>query len=166
MWTVEPLTKAHDREKFDCGIPELDEFLRKYARQSASLNISRTYVATDPGQNQVLGYYTLRAGEIECANLPPEESKRLPRYPIPVIQLARLAVHKKESGKGLGEFLLVDALQLGFSAGRQIGAFAVEVIAKNKAAKRFYKSYGFQNLVDDEFHLYLSMKTLKKLFSK
>ncbi len=72
MWTIEALRKAHRREEFDCGIHELDEFLRKYARQSACLNISRTFVATNEGENRVLGFYTLRAGEIECADLPVE----------------------------------------------------------------------------------------------
>jgi hypothetical protein len=61
-------------------------------------------------------------------------------------------------------FLLVDALRRGFRAGSEIGAFAVEVIAKNDAAKRFYERYGFRRLVDDERHLYLSMKSLEKLF--
>ena len=56
-------------------------------------------------------------------------------------------------------------MRRGFRAGNEIGAFAVEVIAKNEAARRFYEKYGFQKLVDDELHLPLSMKTLKKLFS-
>lgn len=164
MWTIEALRKAHCREEFDCGIHELNEFLRKYARQSASLNISRTYVAANEGENRVLGFYTLRAGEIECADLPVEEAKRLPRYPVPVVHLARLAVDKKERGKKLGEFLLVDALRRGFRAGNEIGAFAVEVIAKNEGARDFYKKYGFQGLADDELPLYVSMKTVKRLF--
>ncbi len=164
MWTIEALRKAHRREEFDCGFLELNEFLRKYARQSASLNISRTYVVTNEGENRVLGFYTLRAGEIECADLPAEEAKRLPRYPVPVVHLARLAVDKKERGKKLGEFLLVDALRRGFRAGSEIGALAVEVIAKNEGARAFYVKYGFQGLVDDELHLYVSMKMVKRLF--
>jgi ribosomal protein S18 acetylase RimI-like enzyme len=59
----------------------------------------------------------------------------------------------------------VDALRRGFRAGIEIGAFAVEVIAKNEAARRFYQKYGFKRLEDDELHLYLPMKTLKKLLS-
>jgi ribosomal protein S18 acetylase RimI-like enzyme len=164
VWSIESLKKRHRREAFDCEIPELNEFLKKYARQSSSLNISRTYVATSHGEMDVLGYYTLRAGQAECAQLPPAESRRLPRYPVPVVHLARLAVHKNERGKGLGEFLLVDALRRMFRAGTEIGAFAVEVIAKNEAARRFYLKYGFHSLLDDQLHLYLSMKTLKKLF--
>ncbi len=158
MWQIEPLRKTHGRDDFDCGTPELNEFLKKFARQSAKLEISRTYVAVNPGQVEVLGYYTLRAGAIGCGDLPKGESKRLPRYPVPIVHLARLAVHKGESGKGLGAFLLVEALGRSLRASEEVGAFAVEVIAKNDPAKRFYEKYGFRELVDDRFHLYLSMK--------
>jgi hypothetical protein len=34
-----------------------------------------------------------------------------------------------------------------------------------EAARRFYEKYGFRALVDDQLHLYVSMKTLKKIFS-
>ncbi|TDI38304.1 MAG: N-acetyltransferase [Acidobacteria bacterium] len=164
MWLIEPLQRAHHRDDFDCGTPELNEFLKKYARQNAKLEISRTYVAVNPGQLEVLGYYTLRAGEISCRDLPKDESKKLPRYPVPIVHLARLAVHRGESGKGLGEFLLVDGLGRSLRASKEVGAFAMEVIAKNDSAKRFYEKYGFRELADDKRHLYLSMKKLKKLF--
>ena len=166
MWLIEPLRRTHDRGDFECGTPELNEFLKKFARQNAKLEVSRTYVAVNPGQVQVLGYYTLRAGEVACGNLPKDEAKKLPRYPVPIVHLARLAVHRGESGKGLGEFLLVEALGRSLRASEEIGAFAVEVIAKNDSAKRFYEKYEFRELADDRFHLYLSMKKLKKLFQQ
>ncbi|OZA93193.1 MAG: GNAT family N-acetyltransferase, partial [Erythrobacter sp. 34-65-8] len=31
-WREEPISKAHDREAFDCGEAELNEFLRRHAR--------------------------------------------------------------------------------------------------------------------------------------
>jgi len=46
----------------------------------------------------------------------------------------------------------------------EIGVFAVEVYALNQSAKKFYLKYGFTELTDDEFHLYLPMKKLRKLF--
>ena len=152
MWLIEPLRRTHDRGDFECGTPELNEFLKKFARQNAKLEVSRTYVAVNPAQVQVLGYYTLRAGEVACGNLPKDEAKKLPRYPVPIVHLARLAVHRGESGKGLGEFLLVEALGRSLRASEEIGTFAVEVIAKNDSAKRFYEKYEFRELADDRFH--------------
>ena len=166
MWQIEPLQRTHRRDDFDCGTPELNEFLKRFARQNAKLEVRRTYVAVIPGQAEVLGYYTLRAGEIACGDLPNDESRKLPRYPVPIVHLGRLAVHRDESGKGLGEFLLIDVLGRSLRASEEVGAFAIEVIAKSDCAKRFYEKYGVRELADDKRHLYLSMKKLKKLFQQ
>jgi ribosomal protein S18 acetylase RimI-like enzyme len=69
-------------------------------------------------------------------------------------------------GQGLGERLLLDALERILAASRNSAAYAVEVIAINDAAKRFYLKYGFQALLDDKLHLYLPMKTITTLFEE
>jgi len=152
------------RKKFDSGIAALDEFIHRYARQNDRRGLSRTYVATAPGEFNVLGYVTIRAGEVACADLPPEEQKRLPRYPVPVLHVARLAVDKGARGEGLGEQLLMYALNKAVDAAEHMGVWGVEVIAKDEAARSFYARYGFRALDDDELHLYISLKTLRKAF--
>jgi hypothetical protein len=62
LWRIEPLSHAHDRESFDCGEQELNEFLRKYALQNQEKGIARTFVAVKPNRKRVDGYYTLSAG--------------------------------------------------------------------------------------------------------
>jgi ribosomal protein S18 acetylase RimI-like enzyme len=74
-----------------------------------------------------------------------------------------LAIDLKSQGKGLGELLLVDALERVVQASEQLGIYAVEVRALNENARRFYLKYGFTALLDDELHLYLPMKTIRKL---
>jgi len=160
-WHIEPIRKDHPRSGFDCGVAELDEFLRRYARQGERLEISRTYVAVEEGSGKVLGYYTLRSGAVDFEDLPPEEAKRLPHYPVPVVHLARLAVDRRSQGRGVGEDLLVDALARAVQAADTIGAFAVEVIAKSEAAVSYYRSYGFLMLARGERRLYLPMKTAR-----
>lgn len=49
------------------------------------------------------------------------------------------------------------------SAAESIGIHAVEVVAIDDAAKRFHLKYGFTALLDDPHHLYMSIKTLRKL---
>jgi len=44
-----------------------------------------------------------------------------------------------------------------------VGIHAVEVVAFNDAAKRFYLRYGFTALQDDPHHLYLPMAVVRKL---
>ena len=45
-----------------------------------------------------------------------------------------------------------------------LAVYAVEVVAKTEAARAFYEKYGFRSLADDRLHLYISMKTVRKLF--
>lgn len=161
---IERIRKDHERAGFDCGNPELNEFLRKYARQNDELGLGRTFVAVRGGSPTVLGYHTLRNGEVEVANLPPEETKRFPRYPVPVVHFARLAVDRHSQGQRLGETLLLDGLERALAVSQTVAAYAVEVVAIDEAARAFYVKYGFRELKDDRRHLYLPMRTIAKLF--
>lgn len=165
-WRVEAIRREHGREAFDCGTASLNDFLRKFARQNEDLAVARTFVAVKPADLEVRGYYTLRTGQVEIERIPPEETKRLPRYPVPVVHLARLAVDKRAQGRRLGEFLLVDALERSLRVSRSVAAYAVEVLAIDDSARRFYLRYGFQELLDDRLHLYLPMRTVSKLFEE
>ncbi|HKV41146.1 MAG TPA: GNAT family N-acetyltransferase [Blastocatellia bacterium] len=156
---IEPLSSRHDRSAFDCGEPSLNTYLRQYSRQNAEKGLGRTYVVVEARQPRVEGYYTISAGTVTFEQVP----EKLPRYPIPVVHLGRLAVNMSAQGKGLGEFLLVDALKRAAVASRELGVYAVEVRALNDDARRFYLKYGFTPLLDDELHLYLPMKTIRKL---
>ncbi len=171
QWQIERLTKEHERNEFDCdatggdaGNRALNEFLIKYARQNADKGLGRTYVATRVGEKWVRGYYTLASGSVAFQTLPEEERRRLPKYPVPVALLARLAVDKTERGKGLGADLLMHALATILQVAEEIGILAVEVQAKNESAKRFYSKYGFASLVDDPLHMYLSLEAARRAF--
>ncbi len=151
---------------FDCGQPELNAFVHRYARQSDDLGLARTFVAVRPPARTVVGYHTLRNGEVEVDNLPADETKRFPRYPVPVVHLARLAVDRRSQGQRLGETLLLDALERSLVVSKSVAAFAVEVVAIDEAARAFYVRYGFTEFRDDRRHLYLSMKTVQALFDR
>ena len=47
-----------------------------------------------------------------------------------------------------------------------VAVYAVEVVAKNEQARRFYLKCGFKSLADDRPHMYVSMKTVRKLFKQ
>jgi GNAT superfamily N-acetyltransferase len=162
-WRVEELSPGHDRSAFSCAHAALDEFLKRYAGQNQKTGVSRTFVAASPRGNAVAAYYTLSAGSVSLEKLTPEQSKHLPRYPVPVALLGRLAVDLGSRGQGLGEFMLMDALRRVEIADRSIDIHAIEVVAIDSAAKRFYLKYGFTELRDDPHHLYLSMKAVRAL---
>jgi GNAT superfamily N-acetyltransferase len=163
-WRIERLGKTHDRSGFDCGKAPLDDFLRSLVNQYEKRNLGRTYVALRPGEKRVLGHYTLASGAISFQDFPADAAKKLPRHPVPVILLARLAVDRSAQGSGLGRTLLVDALKRSLGLADRLGIHAVEIDAIDAAAKSFYEKFGFVPLLDQELHLYLPMTTIKTAF--
>ena len=155
---IEPLTSQHDRSAFDCGEQSLNDYLQHYARQNDQRGLGRTYVLVLPGQKEVLGYYTISSGYVTFDTVP----EKLPRYPIPVVHLGRLAVDLRMQGRGAGKMLLVDALRRSVRVSEYLGIYAVEVRALHERARSFYLKYGFASLQDDPSHLYLPLKTLRK----
>ncbi len=162
-WIIEPFGKAHDRSAFACGKPPLDDFIRTRVSQYEKRRLGKTFVAVPEGEKRVIGYYTLAAGVVTFEHLPTEVSRKLPKHPIPVVLLARLAVDQSDQGKRLGEGLLLDALQRSLDLSDNLGAHAVEVYALDDPAVAFYVKYGFAPLLDNPKHLYLPMATIEKV---
>ena len=164
-WRVEPLQREHDRSRFDCGEPALDEYLARFARQNQESGVTRTFVAVhDVEPARILGYYSLAVGAIDKANLPPAATRRFPNFPLPIARLARLAVDRSQQGKGLGEDLLLDALSRCLRVAEEVGIAAVLIDAKHERAKAFYARYEFDGLPDHPLTLWLPLPALRKLF--
>jgi GNAT superfamily N-acetyltransferase len=122
-------------------------------------------VATESGR--VGGYYTLSSGSINLTDLPADVARKLPRYPaVPVVLLGRLAVALEHQGRGFGAALLFDALRRALAQSAQVGAMAVVVDAKGDAARSFYERYGFHRFTDNEYRLFLPMKTIEALMQE
>jgi len=160
-WLIDPLGRDHDRASFDCGEPALDEFLKKLARQQQEKHVGRTFVAVAAGSKRVLGFYTLSAGSIAAQSMPLELRRKIPKYPVPVARLGRLAVDLSVAGKGVGSALLRDALlRAARIATTEMGIVAVVVDAKNDAAKKFYERYGFIPFPDSPRSLFMMTATI------
>lgn len=159
-WVIEPLSAAHQRAEFCCGKSSLDAFLQSHVSQYEKRRLGRTYVAVLPAEQRVWGYFTLAASAVAYAHLPAKAAKKLPRHPVPVILLARLAVDQAMRGKGLGRLLLADALRRCASLASSLGVHAVEVDALDDAAKAFYEKYGFTALEDNPLHLFLPIAAI------
>lgn len=164
-YLIEPLAKDHDRADFSSGNEELDRYLKNQARQDARRNVAAPFVLVEEGGKAVWGYYTLSALGIDPGDLPADIARKLPRYPVvPATLLGRLAVDTRLRGQGLGEFLLMDALQRAFEQSDQIAASAVVVDAIDGAARRFYLHFDFLPFSERRDRLFLPMKTLARLF--
>ena len=162
-WTIQKLSRSHDREVFDCGNDVLNDWLRKRVSQYEKRDLSRAYVADREGELRVCGYYAISTHRVRYEALPTEQAKGLPKIDVPVVLLGRLAVDKTAQGQGLGSLLLVDAFRRVELVSIQVGVRAVEVDAMDDAARRFYSKFGFTSLLDDRNHLFLSIKAVRAL---
>lgn len=163
-WKIETLSRKHDRKDFHCGNESLDQFIHSLVSQYEKRRLGRTYVARETSSSRVYGYYTLSSGAVAFENLPPKAARKLPRHPVPVALLARLAVDTKAQGKGLGKLLLVDALRRSLRLSSELGIHAVEVHAIDESARTFYERYGFVGLQSNPRHLYLPISTIESAF--
>lgn len=157
---IELLDGRHLRARFDCGDPQLNDFLIHLAGQHQRRGLSKTYVALATGGTEPLGFVTLSVGQVAAQFMPTH--LKLPRYPIPVLRIARLAVTLKEQGKGIGQDLLAFSLRLAMAFSAKVGLFAVVVDAKHDAAATFYRRLGFHSTLDDPMCLFLPLSQLAK----
>jgi GNAT superfamily N-acetyltransferase len=155
---IEKLHRTHNIEQFTCGEPELDRFLIRHALRAQQANSSRTYVAVEDGE--VVGFDTIVAGEVRHADAPERVVKGMPRHPIPLLVLARLAVHARMQGRGIGAGLLLDALGRTLQVADVIGVRAVAVHAKDDRAAAFYRHFGFAPSPTDARHLFMIIKDI------
>ncbi len=157
---IEKLSSHHDLSEFDCGEPALDDWLTRFALQNQSAEAAQTYVIHRGGQ--VVGYYALAAGGVEREQAPGRVARGLARVAIPVVIVARLAVDRREQGRGLGKALLRDALLRTAGAADMIGIRAVLVHAKDEDARAFYERFDFEPSPVDPLQMFLLMKDLKR----
>jgi ribosomal protein S18 acetylase RimI-like enzyme len=161
-FVIAPLAVAHDRQTFSCGAEPLDRYLRTQATQDVRRYIANCFVASPLRSNAVAGYYTLSAASIPMTDLPAEQARKLPRYPVlPTALIGRLAVDRRYQGKQLGAALLFDAIARAIRADAAV--FALVVDAKDEAAARFYRHYGFEAFSGRAARMFLPVATASKV---
>lgn len=156
---IEKLQRTHAVEAFSCGQPELDRFLIRHALQAQQMNSSQTYVGVS--DKTVVGFYTIVAGEVRHADAPERIVKGMPRHPMPLLILARLAVHSEWQGHHIGAGLLLDALGRTLQVADIVGVRSLAVHAKDDSAAAFYRHFGFVPSVTDSRHLFMLIKDIR-----
>lgn len=142
---------------FDCGNDDLNLYLKQYAYQNDKSGIGKTFVLYD--KNNLIGFVTLCTASIHFCDLP--KNIKLPRYPIPAIKIARLAVDKKYQGKGYGKELLGFSLEKIAALAEFIGVKFVMVDAKEES-RSFYERFGFLPLPVKQETYVLPIDLVKK----
>lgn len=164
-WSIQPLSKQHDRKSFTCEQPSLTTYLTTQASQDTKRLAARIFVATAPGDNRVLGFYTLNAYAVDLSAIADEQARLFAPYArLNATLIGRLARDSSQARKGLGEFLLSDALSRAAYAATLVASAAVIVDALDDTAASFYRHFGFIPLRDQPHKLFLPMRTIHSAF--
>jgi GNAT superfamily N-acetyltransferase len=156
---------------FGCGKHALDDYFARHALPNDQAGIGRAYVlrrSLEDGEAvpRVLGFYTLSMASVASEGIAAALVKRLPRYPMPVALVGRLAVDERAQGRRIGERLLTDALRRVVDASELVGCLGIIVDAKDEGAERFYVKYGFTSLHSEGWprRMFLSIGTARSAF--
>jgi GNAT superfamily N-acetyltransferase len=157
---------------FRCGKHPLDDFFARHALANERAGICRVYVLrrreADPlSLPPILGFFTLSMASVTADSLTPVLQGKLPKYPLPVALIGRLAVDERAQGRRLGEVILLDALRRVPDAAEVVGCMSVIVDAKNEGAERFYAKYDFETIAAESWphRMFVSSAMLRSAFA-
>lgn len=166
-WLTTPMEPQDAKAGFVSGVHALDQFFERHAWSNHQRGLGRCYVwRGDATQNQpaILGFYTLSMSKLDHPALRAALGGGLPRYPIPLALLGRLAVHQEAQGIGAGGRLLRDALLRAWEAAEIVGCAGIMVDAKDERAMKFYERHSFLAMEDEGWPrpMLLAFRTLAK----
>jgi predicted N-acetyltransferase YhbS len=149
---LERLDAHQDVSSFQCGNEQLDRWLVRHGLAAQRTDSARTFLLL--GDGRVTGYFNLTMGSVRSADAPARLVRGMPRHPVGMVLLARLAVARSEQGRGLGSLLLAAALRLAVAAGESAAARLVVVDAIDATAAAFYRRWGFVAAPEHPLRLY------------
>jgi len=167
---IEPFNpKRHDRAAFSCGVARIDNYLKRTAKKHQKDGFVRLYAAVRPGRTKVLGYYAINAHAIEAKELPADLTHKAPKHGnLPAAYLSIIGVDSCVQGQGLGQVLMVDALERLAALSRQIGLAVVILDVLDDGGKtamnrrrRFYERMGFQAMPGRAQRMFIQIKTIR-----
>jgi GNAT superfamily N-acetyltransferase len=154
----EPLAAQHRLDRFASGTASLDEWLRRRAAANQASGATRTYVLHD--DHTVIAYYALASSAVSVDAAAGKFRRNMPD-PVPVVVLARLAIHEDWQGRGLGRALFQDAARRVVNAADLIGIRGLLVHAISDDAVAFYTKLGLSPSPLDPMTLMVTLADLR-----
>lgn len=154
------LDSRHAVERFDCGVPALNDYLVKQALIDQRAGKSRTYVATRG--DLVIAYFSLAAASLTPGDATERATRGQGSQDVPAILLARFAVAAGEQRRGIGRGMLLEALARCAQAAEIVGVRVVLVHAKDDGPRAFYASHDFEPSPANPLQLMILMKDVRR----
>lgn len=159
-----PAETLGTRATFDCGQPELNQYLAQTASQHEKRNVTRTFCGIQDGV--IVGFFSLTNAVVDISAITPETLKRyrLPTHALPVVRLGRLAIDSRFQRQGLGNLLLIEAMSKVLAVAESSGCVGLVVDAKDADAANFYAADGFQAAPGNPLLLFMPLPEIQELF--
>lgn len=162
--------KRHDRSEFDCGVKRLNNFLNLSARKQQKDDMTRVYIAVEPGKTTILGYHAINVGTMNVGEMAKPPKGTPSHGEIPVLFLGQVAVDLKAQGFGIGSLLMHHVFEKARVIADEAGCHAVllDVMSDGDAnafAKRkgWYKEFGFQSFASNKVRMFMTMKQIRQI---
>ena len=167
MNTVQLEKAKHDRNRFDCGITALNNYLKVMASQQAKKDNTRTFVLEDKQcPEHIIGYYTLTTCHIDISSVPESLRKKYSPQGIQGALIGRLAINKNNQNQGLGTNLLMDAMNRIVQSSFGIPYPLIVIDPKNSRVKEFYREFGFEEISPGDNRMYIRLSEVKAHFEQ
>lgn len=160
---VEPLDrKRHDRAAFSSGVGRIDNFLKITASRHVQEDHGKVYVTIEPPSNRIIGFFALSPHSIDVQSLPETHRKRMPRLPtVSAIYLSMVGVDMTMQGRGVGTFLMGEALRKCVAGADIMGGCFIVLDSINEDAARMYRRIGFVDLPSQPGRMLIAMTTVR-----
>ena len=161
MILFEALTAQHDLSRFHSGNSRLDTYLRQEALKEQSGDLARVFIAIDTEEDpqRPVGYIALKTTGVFVSSLPLPIPSDTFLNPAEIAYLARDVTWR---GKGLGEILLLEAMDRIERLSPEIGLPGIFLTATKEGAT-LYERLFFQRIDPDEMDYYLPMVAVREI---
>lgn len=162
---INPLDPNMDRAGFSCGNTTIDNFFKNNARKQHQNHQARVYIAAYNGLP--IGYYYL----VVKSSLPEEvggtaEKKFERAGSVPTIYLGMIGVSSQYQRCGLGQLLMLDAMQNTLRVAKLAGVYALTLDALNEDVAKLYEKWGFKRFIEKGLSMYIAIPTIIALFNQ
>lgn len=162
-WCRRGSIPTHRLDRFDRGSEPLSAWLREFALRADAQGTARTVVWTGADDPTVSGYFSIAPTEVRREGL--TRAAHGGHLVIPAYPLARLALDRTVQGRGLGTYLLLDAVEVVVAASTTGGGRLLVVDATDDAASAFYRAHDFTPITGTR-RLYARISSLRAMLDR
>lgn len=142
---ISPLGPEYDRGAFCCGLEFIDRYVKKRCITDHDLHKARGYVATKPGSNVVVGFYTLSLTSLNPNDTTPEEAEeKFGSWAIPLVYLGQIGVQQEfQKGGRIGSAMMLHAFEQTLKIAELAGTYGMMLDAANEEVASWYEDWDF-----------------------